>query len=412
MGLPEFISRTLADLAAEDRLRRIPQPRPDLVDFCSNDYLGLARAAARASAPMSGAGGARLLAGTHAAHLSLERACATHFQAEAALLFNSGYQANVGLLSALGQRGDTFLHDAACHASIKDGMRLSLAQHFAFAHNDLQDLERLLAKTKGNRYIVVERLYSMDGDWCDLTAILRMAEAHGAWVVVDEAHSVGLDVRGETKPDGKSEVGSEKRKDESEKVHGVAHRDFPGDRPPLSTFHFHLASSPNGEDSPPSDHEGSALLARMAGFGKAVGLMGAAVLGSQALIDFLVNRSRAWIYSTAMPPALAAAIEGNIATMAGMAAERARLRRLRQELEAALAGAGWEVVRGDSPIYPLVAPGNARCKALAAKAQAAGFDVKAVLAPTVPAGAERIRIVLHAFNTAEEVRGLAAALTA
>lgn len=357
MELPASILRTLTQLAEEDRLRRIPQPMPGLVDFCSNDYLGLARAAAPASLALAGAGGARLLAGTHAAHIALEAHCAHHFQGEAALLYNSGYQANLGILSCLAQRGDTYLYDDACHASLKDGIRLSMADRFSFRHNDLDDLRRLLLRTKGNRYIVVESLYSMDGDWCDLAGIVALAQELGAWVIVDEAHSTGI-------------VG------------------------------------PAGAGLSVRDSVRVGILVRMHAFGKAIGRMGAVVVGPQPVVDYLVNRSRAWIYSTAMPAGLAQSILEAIVASAGMDAARDKLRALRRCLVAGLTERGIVAVAGDSPIYPLIVPGAAAAKAVAARGRAAGFDVRAVLAPTVPAGEERLRIVLHSFNTEEEVLGL------
>lgn len=362
MQVPGHILRTLEALVAQDRLRTLPQPQAEMVDFCSNDYLGLGRTGFMGDDMAWGAGGARLLAGTHPAHLNLEALCASHFQGEAALLFNSGYQANVGLLSALGQRGDAFLYDEACHASLKDGMRLSMAGKFSFRHQDLHDLERLLQQAAGNRYIVVEALYSMDGDWCDLQAILELAARHGAWVIVDEAHSTGI-------------VG------------------------------------PSGAGLSVGEGVSGRVLARIHTFGKAVGRMGAVVVGPQALIDFLVNRSRAWIYSTAMPGVMAASIVAAITVSRSMEAERARLVTLRRCLETALREeSGAEPVVMDSPIYPLVVPGNGAVKSLAARVRAAGYDVRAVLSPTVPEGKERLRIVLHAFNTEEEAQGLARAI--
>jgi 8-amino-7-oxononanoate synthase len=368
MQLPDHILRTLASLEAEDRLRTIPRPKHGLVDFSSNDYLGLARKHFDTDPSILGAGGARLLAGTHQEHLDLEAVCAAHFGAEAALLFNSGYQANLGLLSALGQRGETYLYDEACHASIKDGMRLSMAGKFSFRHNDLDDLERLLKKTQGNRYIVVERLYSMDGDWCELKAIEDLAGWYGAWVIVDEAHSTG--------------ISSESRVQRAELAGGQT-----------------LAVG------------NERILARMYGFGKAIGRMGAVVVGSQQMIDFLVNRSRAWIYSTAMPAQLAASISAVLMASKEMDAERTRLFELRRCLENALQEeCGIQPIVSDSPIYPLIIPGNTHVKAVAARAQNVGYDVRAILSPTVPEGTERLRIVLHAFNTEEEVRGLAKAI--
>ncbi len=358
MKLPLHIHQSLDRLERAHQLREIPQPSSELIDFCSNDYLGLARSAETMSGKMEGATGARLLRGTLSQHLELEALCAEIFKAEACLLFNSGYQANVGLLSCLGQRNDTYLYDEACHASLKDGMRLSNAKRYAFRHNDLSDLKRLLENTTGNRFIVVESLYSMDGDWCDLREISALAKHYGAWIVLDEAHSTGIV--------GKSGGGYAVEK-------GIE----------------------------------NAVFLRIITFGKALGRMGAVIAGPRKLRDYLVNRSRAWIYSTAMPGLLAQSIVDSLQQMQQMEAERERLVMLRREMEKALYTDKIATSRLASPIIPLMVPGNVEAKNFANGLQAAGFDARAILAPTVATGTERIRIVLHSFNKVSEVQHLA-----
>ena len=333
-----------------------------LVDFSSNDYLGLSgRSLPPGEVPeWLGATGSRLLSGNHPAHEALERKCAAFFRAEAALLFNSGYQANLGVLSALPRRGDTILYDERCHASIKDGLRLSPARFQSFRHNDLGDLSRRLANAPGEAWIVAEGLYSMDGDWAPLRGILELAEAHGAYVVLDEAHSTGVCGEG-----GRGLACGE----------GLAER----------------------------------VLLRVHTFGKAAGYHGAAVLLPPALKDYLVNRSRPFIYTTALPPGACEVLAMRLEQMAEADAGRKQLRVLGMLLADVL---GANPGAAGSPIYPVVVPGNAEAKALAAQVRAAGFDVRPILSPTVPAGQERLRIVLHSFNTVEEVRALAEAIRA
>jgi 8-amino-7-oxononanoate synthase len=243
-------------------LRSLKTPE-NLIDFCSNDYLGLARSVtlrqtieqsvAVHSNRLNGSTGSRLLAGNSALAEELETELAAFHDTEAALIFNSGYDANVGLLASLPQRGDTLLTDDLIHASMIDGARLSVANRFKFRHNDLDDLENRLKRATGTVYVAIESVYSMDGDLAPLTEIVELCEHYEAALIVDEAHATGV-----FGPQGGGLVQSL----------GLQKRVF----------------------------------ARVHTFGKALGVHGAAVVGSASLRDFLINFARSFVYSTALPP--------------------------------------------------------------------------------------------------------------
>jgi 8-amino-7-oxononanoate synthase len=358
--IPSHVGATLAQLRAAEALRTLRLRLPGGVDFSSNDYLGLGKLATGGlEAGLVGAGGSRLLSGHHAVHAALEDVCGEVFQG-AALAFSSGYLANLGLLSAVATRHDTFLYDQASHASLKDGMRLSPAQAFSFRHNDWAHLEALLGRAKGNVFVVTEALFSMDGDQPDLAALVDITERHGAYLIVDEAHSTG--------------------------VYGV-----------------------EGEGLVLRAGLGERVFARVHAFGKAVGRAGAVVVAAPLVRDFLVNRSRPFIYTTAMPLSQTASLVGALTAMRGMSEERDRLQALRQHWAAL-----WPSSAGslESPIVPIPCPGNAAAQSAAARLRAQGLDVRAILAPTVAAGTERLRVILHAFNTVAELEQLALALHA
>ena len=353
---PQFIDTALSQWEQSNALRSLRRAPEDLVDFTSNDYLGLAKN--RPLREGKGATGSRLLSGNLAAHEELEAFAATFFQGPSALLFNSGYLANLGVLGTFPQRQDHILYDARSHASIKEGLRLSLARRHAFRHNDLNDLERLLQKSTGTVYVIAEGIYSMDGDEAPLSDMVTLTEKYGAHLILDEAHSTGI-----LGPGGRGQAVAESLQDR--------------------------------------------IFLRIYTFGKAVGWHGALVVAEEPVKQYLINRCRPLIYTTALPPGDAVHIQAQLQRMESMEAERAQLRNLRSVLADSLPK---QVGPGPSPIVPIVIPGNAAVREVAARAQAAGFDVRPILAPTVPAGEERIRVVLHSFNTPAEVRGLAALL--
>jgi len=319
------------------------------VDFCSNDYLGIARGSLLRHEPAlaGGSTGSRLLSGNHPLLEELESELAAFHKSEAALLFNSGYDANLGLLSSVPQKRDTVLYDALSHASIRDGIRLSFAQSFSFRHNDLEDLARKIGTATGSVYVVTESVFSMDGDLCPLEALVDLCARSGAYLIVDEAHATGVI----------------------------------GDR---------------GEGLVQDRACQDGCFARVHTFGKAVGCHGAAVIGSADLKQYLLNFSRSLVYTTAMSPHAAGLIRQSYRLFPEMREERAHLQRLVDMFPGT----------GSTPIQAVLVPGNENARAAARMVQGRGMDVRPILYPTVPKGTERLRVVLHAFNTTGDVGAL------
>ncbi|MCB2378970.1 8-amino-7-oxononanoate synthase [Hymenobacter sp. BT635] len=364
----------LAQREAAGTRRRLSVPAPGRIDFSSNDYLGLARSGALHTALQqslqdqtlpAGSTGSRLLTGNSAATETLEAQLATFHRAEAALLFNSGYGANLGFFQAVPRRGDTILYDAASHASVKDGIRSSFATAYSFRHNDLADLEKRLARATGEVFVAVEALYSMDGDQAPLRELAAFCQPRGLHLVVDEAHTNG--------------------------VYG-----------------------PNGEGLVVELGLEHAVFARIVTFGKALGSQGAAVTGPAVLRDFLLNTSRPFMFTTALPPLSIVALTAAYELLPTLHAERRQLFALSGLLKQKLAAVPGLHVGADSHIiHPIffTQPGPQQVRAVAAAVQQAGFDVRPIVAPTVPAGTERLRLILHSYNTEAELDGLAAALS-
>ncbi|MBD2715267.1 aminotransferase class I/II-fold pyridoxal phosphate-dependent enzyme [Microvirga sp. STR05] len=357
--------------AAGTRRRLPPPPAPGLVDFSSNDYLGLSRhpqvrAAVQAAAHApAGSTGSRLLTGNSAAAEALEIHLARFHRAEAALLFNSGYAANLGFFAAVPKRGDTILYDAASHASVKEGIRGSFATAWSFRHNDVADLRRKLARATGSVFVAVEALYSMDGDMAPLAELAEVCREQGLYLVVDEAHTNGL-------------------------------------------------YGPQGEGLVVELGLEEAVFARILTFGKALGSQGAAVAGPAVLRDYLLSFSRPFIYTTALPPLTVAALTAAYAVLPDLGPERARLFALSDYLKARLNTVPSLHVPPEShvihPIFFADSPGPAHVRAVATAAQAAGFDVRAIVSPTVPVGTERLRLIIHSYTTKAEIDALAAVL--
>jgi 8-amino-7-oxononanoate synthase len=344
------------------------------IDFSSNDYLGLSRSPTllaqqhqyTAQLSQHGATGSRLLNGHHALMQEVETTLAQFHQAPSALLFNSGYDANLALFGNLFSHQDLILADELIHASIHDGLRLGKAQSLFFRHNDLEHLETLLAQTpcQGQRCIALEAVYSMDGDLCPLAEILALAERYEALVILDEAHSTGV----------------------------------------LGTKGQGLACALGLE---------SRIFARLHTFGKAIGGHGAAVLSQPLLRDYLINFARPLIYSTAPPLSSIAWISLAYAHLAEegknlLAQLWAGIRQLEQGLSQLFQPTQFKA--GQSPIAVLLIGGNEATRQAAQTLQNQGFDVRAVLSPTVPLGQERLRICLHAYNSPEEIQALLQAL--
>ena len=362
----EFIRKKLQDRIDEGGLRSLKY-NTNKVDFSSNDYLGLASNQDLARAieykyqhefpkSLNGSTGSRLLAGHHAFYDEVESFLADYFKVEAVLIFNSGYVANMAILSSVPQKGDTIILDEYIHASLKDGARLSFATKYSFKHNDLQDLENKLKKAEGNKFIVVETLYSMDGDFAPLESLQILANEYGAFLVVDEAHSTGLF---------------------GENGNGLLNEKKLQDSIPFKIYTF----------------------------GKAMGIHGACIAGSKDLKDYLVNFARPFIYTTAMSPhsfvAVASAFEFII-----------NHKELKESLLDTIAywNSKTSMLKNftcnEGPIQTYTKPGNEIVKKLALSVQSKGYDVRPILSPTVKEGAERLRICLHAFNSKEEIDGL------
>lgn len=335
-----------------------------LIDFSSNDYLGLANSkelfeltqneAKKIIGPYNGATGSRLLSGNSELAEAVEMKLAKIFKSQRALLFNSGYTANLAVLSSLPQRGDTIIYDELAHACIKDGARLSLASRFSFKHNDLNDLEEKLQRAKGNIFIAIESIYSMDGDECPLDELVALAEKHNATVVVDEAHSTG----------SYGEDGSG------------------------------LAVFKNLE---------SRIAVRIYTFGKAMGVHGACVAGDETLINYLINFARPFIYTTAMPPHSLIAIQ---CAFDFLHQHMERQKNLQRNIDLFLNGfekIKLNRIKSRSAIQNVIIPGNNDVKKLATYLQENKLDCRPILSPTVKEGTERIRICIHSFNTDEEI---------
>lgn len=341
----------------------------ELIDLYSNDYLGLARSDAlyreadqwldHRGCQRTGASGSRLLSGNTQLHLEVETQLEKFYHADKALLFNSGYDANLGLLGSVLQRGDLVLLDDLVHASIREGVRSGLARAIKFRHNDLSNLDDLYNRNKpesGNCYVVTESVFSMDGDSPDLMALSAWCKQRKIRLILDEAHAVGL-------------------------------------------------YGPNGSGKAVELGLDQQIFARVVTFGKAAGCHGAAILGSTQLIDYLINFAKPLIYSTSLPPHSVASI-----AVAHRAMQDDQLREdlynlihyFQKEVKAnQLTGF---FIDSESAIRSMVIRGNDRVKQASTFLARKGFDVRPIMSPTVPLGTERLRFCLHNYNTADQIR--------
>ncbi len=363
--LNKFLKSKLKKRLDENTLRRL-RNLPALIDFTSNDYLGLGRSEdlfelikkKTESLPhQNGATGSRLLSGNNPYTEEVEKKLAGIFSSEAALIFNSGYAANQGVLSSIPQKGDTILYDDLAHACIRDGARLSLASRFPFLHNDLNDLEARLKKAQGNIFIAVESIYSMDGDLCPLKELIELAEKYDATIILDEAHSTGIMGNG-----------------------GAG-----------------FAASQGLEKKIPI---------RIYTFGKAMGVHGACVLGSQNLIDYLINFARTFIFTTAMAPHSIASIDCSFQYLSKHIELQKELKDRIRIFDTESGKIKIQKLSSKTQIQGVIVPGNENIKKIAEQLQQDGFDVRPILSPTVAKGSERLRICLHTFNTTEEITQL------
>ena len=364
--LPEILSNKLAVRLQNNALRQLPKAT-NLIDFASNDYLGFSNSQSifeethqylvANNQIQNGATGSRLLSGNHSVYQEAERLITQFHQSPAALIFNSGYDANVGFFSAVPQKGDLILFDELCHASIRDGIQLSNAKAYKFQHNDLEDLERLLIRYPDTTiYIVTESVFSMDGDTPNLEELVQLAEKYNSYVVVDEAHALGVF---------------------GEKGEGL-----------VQSLQLH-----------------DIVFARIMTFGKGLGCHGATILGSEDLKSYLVNFARSFIYTTGLSP-------HSVATIVTAYKHLEKATDNQQQLKNNIAHFNQEknrlslkplFVRSKSAIQSAIIPGNERVKSIAQQLQGKGFDVKPILSPTVPEGQERLRFCLHSFNSEKDI---------
>ena len=336
-----------------------------LVNFSSNDYLGLCGSAELKTALQdalqrhgSGSGASRLVCGTHRAHAHLEEALAAFKRTEAALAFSSGFSVALGVIPALVGAGDTIILDKLSHACLVDAARLSGATIRVFPHNHLEKLARLLATAQGRVLIVTESVFSMDGDTAPLREIIELKEKHGAWLLLDEAHAVGV-----LGPRGRglaAQLGLEDRVD------------------------LHMGT-----------------------LSKALGLSGGYLAASRCVVDLLINRARSFIYSTAPPPFLADAAASMLALVAGSAGDlrRETLQKRLSSLRAAFPGE-----ERPAAIFPVIFGEEIHALQAAESLLEAGFLVPAIRFPTVARGAARLRVTVGPSHSEEQVRGLVDAL--
>jgi 8-amino-7-oxononanoate synthase len=373
-GLDDILGSRLVDLDAQHLRRTLrtlscgPAPHVDLdgrevIQFCSNDYLGLAadprlkQAAVNAVEKFGcGAGSSRLVGGTTSLHAELEDALADLKATAASLVFTSGYHANIGVLPALMESGDTVFSDARNHASLIDGCRLSRATVVVYRHLDVEHLHRLLASTPGSgrRFIVTETVFSMDGEVAPLEDLVEVARRWNASILVDEAHATG--------------------------VYG-----------------------PRGGGVVEELGLSADITVQIGTLGKALGSLGAFAAGSAALIDWLTNTARSFVYTTALSPPAVAAARTAVDIVRCEPERRQRLWNHAEVMRSRLTDLGFRVGTNRSPILPLFVGDDERAVRLSAELLARGIFVPAIRPPTVPPGTARLRVVPMATHSADDV---------
>lgn len=371
MKIPNALQQKLNLRIETNALRKLPI-LTNGIDFSSNDYLGFAKNEeifdtthqylVDNNIKINGATGSRLISGNHNLYTITENYIAEFHQSDTALIFNSGYDANVGFFSAVPQRSDIILYDELCHASIRDGIQMSYAKSYKFQHNDYEDLERILQKLPIPNsqlltiYIVTESVFSMDGDAPNMETLVQLSEKYKALLVVDEAHALGVF---------------------GEKGEG-------------------LAQSQQFQDK---------IFARIMTFGKGLGCHGAAILGSASLKEYLVNFARSFIYTTGLSPHSVATVlvaYQNLNQSVELQKLKTNISFFNQQKQ--LLGIKPLFVYSKSAIHSAIIPGNEKVKQIASQLQEKGFEVKAILSPTVPEGQERLRFCLHSYNTEKEMQ--------
>ncbi len=371
-NFPKSLTQKLQQREQNNALRMLPVSNV-LIDFASNDYLGFANSEEifdkthqyllENNIKINGATGSRLISGNHNLYQVTEDFIANFHQSETALIFNSGYDANVGFFSSVPQRNDVILYDELCHASIRDGILMSNAKSYKFQHNDFENLEKLITTQLETRnpkpetfYVVTESVFSMDGDSPNLEELVTLCEKYNCFLVIDEAHALGV-------------FGN----------HGEG-----------------LLQSQGLQDK---------VFARIMTFGKGLGCHGAAILGSSALKSYLINFARSFIYTTGLSPHSVATI---LMAYQQLKTEKEAIENLRNNIqffnqEKMQMGLKPLFVYSKSAIQCAIIPGNEKVKSIANQLQNNGFDVKPILSPTVPEGQERLRFCLHSFNSQKEI---------
>lgn len=380
--LPKKLLHKLEKRQQENAFRQLRESK-DLIDFSSNDYLGFSKSESIFNEAhqylinhnyiQNGATGSRLLSGNHKLYTIVEQQISAFHHSETALVFNSGYDANLGILSCVPQRNDIILFDEYCHASIRDGINMSHAKAFKFKHNDVKNLEQLIERhskldstSQYDIYVVTESVFSMDGDTPDLKSMSLLCQNHNANLIVDEAHAIGV----------------------------------------FGTQGNGLINELQIENK---------IFARIVTFGKALGAHGAAILCDHDLRNYLINFSKPFIYTTALSPHVLATVKISYDQLAinsdnssseihklqhNIAFFKSELKRLNlQQL----------FIYSNSAIQCCIISGNDNVKQISKKLKP--FDVKPILSPTVPKEEERLRFCLHAFNTEKEISKVLKLLT-
>ncbi len=367
------LEKQLEEIRTQKLYRRLADPQG--LDFCSNDYLGFSqdpnfRAAILEKLsqtaelyPLSSPA-SRLLRGNTSQHQSLEKRLSLFKGTEAALIFPTGYQTNLGVLTTLIEPQDRVLSDSQNHASIIDGLRLSGCQKIIFAHLDVGAVEKALSRPhpEGKTFLVTESLFSMDGDIAPLDTYAELVERSGAYLIVDDAHATGI---------------------------------FGDERGSGLTERFHIEKR---------------AIAIISTFGKALGLFGAFVAGPKVVIDSLVNRSRSFIFTTAVPPLLLWGLEAALDLLSARPERREQVCFLADRLRHQLKEGGLDTLHSSGPIVPVLLGESERALIVAERLQKQGLDVRAIRPPTVAPGTARLRISVHANHTEKEIDQLAEAL--
>ena len=341
-----------------------------LLAFCSNDYLGLASHPAIQEAVCkavrqwgTGSGGSHVVNGHMTPHQMLEEALAQFVGADRALYYSTGYMANIGVVPTLVGRGDAVFADRLNHASLIDAVQLSRADHRRYAHKDMGQLEKMLASSDAKRKLILsDAVFSMDGDVAPLKELLDLAEQYDAWLVLDDAHGFGV-------------LGQEGRG---------------------SLDHFGIPFHPR--------------LVYIGTLGKAAGVSGAFVAGSSTVIEWLMQRSRSYIFTTASSPVIAAALLASLELVRQGGDLRGQLRQLAQSLHEGLQGTAWRILPSFTAIHPIIVGENDAVLKVSEALMDRGIWVPAIRPPTVPKGQARLRISLSASHTLADVGRLVSAL--